>query len=143
EEWAAGTPNVATISGSKFSDFNGDGLMDGNDAPLAGVTIYLDTNGNHQLDQGELSTITDQNGNFIFQNILAGTYHVREVVPPNYLQTTPLSPDEFDVTVAPGQTLSGLVFGNQPQLPGIHIVKLVNGNDANSPPGIHVLVGST
>ncbi len=77
------------IQGTKYEDLDGDGTRDPGEPGLAGVTIYLDTNGNKTLDVGELTTTTDADGNYAFTDLPAGTYFVREVVPENYVQTQP------------------------------------------------------
>jgi Ca2+-binding RTX toxin-like protein len=42
------------------------------DGYLAGATIFIDENGNQQLDPGEVSTVTDANGNFTLPELGAG-----------------------------------------------------------------------
>ena len=78
-----------TISGAKWSDANRNGTWDGDEDPLAGVTIYLDQNNNGVLDDGELSTVTDEDGNYAFTGLDDGVYVVREVVPDDGEQTYP------------------------------------------------------
>lgn len=49
--------------------------------PVSGWVIYLDQNQNGVLDQDEQSTTTDANGNYSFDNLVAGMdYYVKEVV---------------------------------------------------------------
>jgi hypothetical protein len=110
EQWAAGPAlPVGTISGLKFVDVNGNGARDAGEPGLAGVTVFLDANNNGVLDPGEVSTVTAADGTFSFSNLLAGTYHVREVVPPAYVQTAQL---KADATLAGGQNATGVAFGN-------------------------------
>jgi hypothetical protein len=100
----------ASISGTKFLDIKGTGVRDSSDPRVAGVTIFLDTNNNGKLDPGEVSTTTDANGNYQFTDLAPGTYYVREVVPPRFVQTTP-NPAAIIVT-ASGQLFGGVDFGN-------------------------------
>ncbi|MFN3152513.1 SdrD B-like domain-containing protein [Bremerella sp.] len=86
--------NVGDLRGSKFEDLNANGVWDTGEPAMAGVTIYLDANGNRILDDGELSTVTDENGQYVFAGLPQGNYLVREVVPEGYAQTTPQT-DEF------------------------------------------------
>ncbi|MEO1185576.1 MAG: SdrD B-like domain-containing protein, partial [Cyanobacteria bacterium J06636_27] len=79
----------AKIVGNKWNDLNGDGIWDSNEAGLSGWTIYLDTNGNRQLDVGEVSTTTDANGEYVFNDIDPGTYNVAEVLQSGWVQTNP------------------------------------------------------
>ncbi|TKV83632.1 carboxypeptidase-like regulatory domain-containing protein, partial [Bradyrhizobium elkanii] len=114
EEWSVAKINAgtATISGSKLVDADGSLQTTGDQTHLAGWTIYIDGNDNNQLDVGEVSTTTDANGNFSFTGLAAGTYTIREVLLSGWSQLSPLSPDEFTVTVAAGGTQSGINFIN-------------------------------
>ena len=59
---------------------------------MAGVTIYLDENGNGQLDGGETSTVTAADGSYQFSGLDPGAYLVREIRPLGYLQSSPVTP---------------------------------------------------
>ena len=92
DNWAidnVSIPKFGEIQGSKWNDLNGDGVRDAGEVGLAGWTIYLDNNQNGQLDAGEISTITDANGNYSFTNLNPGTYTVAEVLKPGWKQTFP------------------------------------------------------
>ncbi|WP_137179461.1 SdrD B-like domain-containing protein [Roseomonas sp. AR75] len=66
-----------------WEDVNQDGLQDGTDLPIAGVTVQLlDTNGN-QIDE----TTTNGVGYYEFTNLVAGDYSVRFVTPAGYAPT--------------------------------------------------------
>jgi Ca2+-binding RTX toxin-like protein/Leucine-rich repeat (LRR) protein len=80
---------VAAIYGTKFNDLNGNGTRDAGEPGLAGWRIFLDTNQNGSLDAGEVSTTTDANGNYSFNNLAAGSYSVAEVTQPGWFQTSP------------------------------------------------------
>ena len=82
-------PGKGKIVGNKFEDLDGDGTWDSNESGLSGWTIFLDTNGNRQLDAGEQSTTTDANGEYVFNNLDPGTYTVAEVIQPGWEQTYP------------------------------------------------------
>ena len=77
------------IRGTKFNDFDGDGIWDGNEPAIAGWTIYLDANQDGELNTGETSTDTDANGDYAFDDPAAGTHYVAEVIPPGWLQEFP------------------------------------------------------
>lgn len=50
--------------------------------PVANWTVYLDQNQNNQLDPGEVSTITDANGNYNFTGLSVSVdYYVKEIIP--------------------------------------------------------------
>ncbi|MEG4573779.1 SdrD B-like domain-containing protein [Microcoleus sp. N3A4] len=135
--------NTATpgsrIVGCKYLDIDADGFRDGNEPGIKNVRIYLDLNGDGQLQAGtEPSTLTDKNGRWEF-NVAPGTYKIREERirrqvnsvtgvevndnPPNaepletqdFPQSTP--PDNIpvlDVTVAAGQTFACAQVGDTP-----------------------------
>src|SRR6476469_2697556 len=80
---------TGTISGVKFNDFNANGRLDPGEPPIANTQIYIDLNNNSRLDPGEASTLSDVQGNYTFRNVPVGSYVVREVQPPGFIQTTP------------------------------------------------------
>ena len=96
EEWYVGQAEpvsaIGEIHGYKFDDLNGNGVDD-SEPRLSGWTIFLDTNGNDVPDVGEIVTTTDINGEYSFENLVAGlgtqsTYRVREVQQAGWTQTT-------------------------------------------------------
>lgn len=77
------------ISGVKWSDADGDGELDASEAKLSGWTIFLDDNQNGKLDSGEISTVTNAQGEYKFTDLDAGTYSVTEVLKSGWVQTSP------------------------------------------------------
>jgi hypothetical protein len=99
---------AGTVSGTKFNDTNGNGVRDAGEPGLSGVTIRLtDAAG------AVRTTTTDASGAFSFTNVSAGAYVVSEVVPSGFTQTAPAAPGTFAITVATGQTVGNLLFGNR------------------------------
>jgi len=94
-------PPPQTISGSVFNGQSG--------APQAAVTVFLDTNGNGSLDEGELGTTTSASGAYVFANVADGTYNVDEIAPAGFVLQTP----ETSVTVS-GSSAAGPNFDNLP-----------------------------
>ncbi|PSB53060.1 hypothetical protein C7B67_04510 [filamentous cyanobacterium Phorm 6] len=80
---------TGTISGVKFNDFNANGRLDAGEPPIANTQIYIDLNNNSRLDPGEANTFSDSQGNYSFRNVPVGSYVIREVPPPGFIQTTP------------------------------------------------------
>ncbi len=78
----------SSISGKVLVDPNSDGnLTDG--VGLGDVTVYLDTNYNAQLDNGEYSRTTASDGSYEFTALVPAVYHVRQqLIAPN-IQTVP------------------------------------------------------
>ncbi|MEG4842012.1 DUF4347 domain-containing protein, partial [Microcoleus sp. B9-D4] len=102
---------LSTITGIKFNDIDGNGTQAAGELGVPGVTVFLDTNGDGILSVGEISATTGADGSFTFGNLPAGTYNVREVVPPGS-QTTTANP--VSVILTAGQTTPATVnFGNQ------------------------------
>ncbi len=104
-----GNFQLISIGGAKFGDMNGNGVRNPGDLGLAGFTIYIDANNNGILDPGERRTVTDANGNYSFANIGPGTYIIREVQQPGFVQTT-VNPDGIPATS--GSSVGGVTFGN-------------------------------
>jgi uncharacterized protein (DUF2141 family) len=108
---------TASISGSKFEDWDGDSSPFETqwEVGLKGWVIYLDTNGNGALDSGEISTTTDKHGAYKFSNLPAGTYTVREVQQVGWTQTYPstnAANDQYSFTLSAGQKVTKKDFGN-------------------------------
>lgn len=91
---------VATLSGKLFRDDNANGTQDGAETGLPFGTLYLDANNNGQFDLGEQNVQTDIVGNYRFTNLAAGTYTVRLAPLPGMMQTAPLNPNSYTVTLA-------------------------------------------
>ena len=83
-------PLKGQIHGTKYDDFNGDGVRGRNDRGILGWTIYLDLNNNGQLNDGEPVTQTDRSGEYWFMGLDPGTYVVREVPQEGWTQTAPM-----------------------------------------------------
>ena len=104
--------NSASISGTIFTDVNGNGVKDAGDTGIAGRTLYIDLNNNSKLDPGEQSTLTTgTSGAYQFTNLAAGTYKVRQVLPTGWTQTTPSNGFGWSVTLIANQTATGKDFG--------------------------------
>ena len=99
------------ITGSVFSDANHNGIEDGGESMIKGVTVYIDANNNGVYDPGEPTAQADISGTYTFPNLAPGTYRVREVVPSGSAETAPIGYGQA-VQLAPGQTAQGPVFGN-------------------------------
>jgi phage terminase small subunit len=114
--YLAGTLTVTSaastsISGKEYFDITGNGLTT-DDTPLAGVTVYLDTNNNGSWNTGEPFATTLADGSYAMTSLAAGTYKVREVVPTGYVRTGPATSDYYSVTLSSGQSAGGNNFAN-------------------------------
>jgi RHS repeat-associated protein len=89
---------------------------------LAGVSVYLDTNNNGVLDNGEPVQVTaeddpntvdiDETGQYEFTGLQPDTYIVREVVPSGYKQTFP-EVKFHTIELEAKQIVENIDFGNQ------------------------------
>lgn len=75
------------IHGYQWNDLDGNGIWDTGESALSGWTVYLDENKNGQLDNNEISAITDNNGAYSFTNLDAGNYTVAAVNPQGWQAT--------------------------------------------------------
>ena len=69
-------------------DLDGDGVYDNGEPGIANVRVWLDTNGNGTFEPGtDLETLTDLNGEYLFEYLPPGTYavNVDETTLPNGL----------------------------------------------------------
>ena len=118
-----------SISGTKFNDANGNGLPDAGEAGVAGVTINLFA-GDSASGAPAATATTDANGAFSFGDLAAGTYALTEDLPAGYRQTVPGGDGALVVALAPGQSMTDALFGNQLATGAITGTKFddVNGN---------------
>jgi subtilase family serine protease len=105
------TTTTASISGTVYTDANGNGKLDSGELGLSGVKVYIDSNKNGKYDSGEPSVTVGSTGIFTFSNLSAGTYEIHEVVPSGEKLINPGS-DLYTVTVTTGEKVTGENFGN-------------------------------
>ncbi|GAB6165179.1 hypothetical protein JCM19992_11790 [Thermostilla marina] len=78
-------PLPASISGTVFVDPNLNVIQDAGEQPIAGVELtLLQHDGNGYVPTGR-TAVTDQNGEYRFDNLLPGRYRVVEAQPSGYL----------------------------------------------------------
>ncbi len=71
---------INTLSGTVYEDDNNNGVLDAGESGIAEVTLEL-YQGGMLVD----TTTTDANGNYTFTNVAEGSYEIREIQPPTYL----------------------------------------------------------
>ncbi|MDF3131299.1 SdrD B-like domain-containing protein, partial [Kiritimatiellaeota bacterium B1221] len=106
----------ASIGDFVWNDLNGDGVQDGGEPGLSGITLYLDLNSNGNLDGGEPSAVTDGSGAYDFTDLSVGSYSVRvdtTTTPAGFVRTGGANPRA--VTIAAGEDFNGADFGYQQQ----------------------------
>ena len=105
-----GASQTALITGNVFADNNASGKRDAAEGGFAGITVYLDANGNGELDADERSTMTDAAGNFAFV-ATRGKYSVRMQTTFETRQSTPARDRGYAVSLGKGGVSSKNVFG--------------------------------
>ncbi len=103
---------LGSISGMKFEDMNADGNKDSGDNGLASWTIFIDRDGDGELDAGETSVTTISGGTYFFGGLSAGPYSVCEQEKANWHRSFPAASNCQDVTVTAGQDTPNINFGN-------------------------------
>ncbi|GGA27990.1 SdrD B-like domain-containing protein [Okeania sp. KiyG1] len=102
----SGTGNV---EGTKYLDFNANGILDSGEPGIPNFTIYADLNSNHILDVGEPFDITDSNGAYFLPNLTSTRVTIREAEEQVGFN---LTTNSRTVDIPSGGTLSGINFGN-------------------------------
>ena len=116
--------SIGSISGTKYQDNNGNGLREIGEPGLGNVTLFLDDNQNGILDNPEVRTVTDNNGNFFFGDLQPDTYAIQEITPPGF-NNTPATV----ITLNTGENISGVQIANTPaDLGSISGVKFLDSN---------------
>jgi hypothetical protein len=88
-------------------------------APVAGLTLFVDLNGDGVLSQGDPTATTDAHGNYRFSGLIPGTYVIRQV-PSGYRVRAVREPDgtidpnaqAITVDILGGQTAYANNFSN-------------------------------
>lgn len=140
-------PNITVF---KYNDLNANGRYEPTqgEAPLSGVSVFLDTNNNGAADAGEPLLQTNAQGRGAFTNLEPGNYTVREVVPGTFSPSTSavvpvtLNTQDANVTFAntPNSNITGCKFedfnvngyrdGNEPAISGVTVYLDTNNNGA-------------
>ncbi len=143
-----------------WSDTDGDGVQDGGEPGISGVTVYADINGNGVFDAAtEPSAVTDGSGAYTIGNLVPGTYTARvdpSSLPAGVVQTYDLAGaldhaatfslsatqarTDVDFGYAPGATIGDFVWedtdgdgvqdGGEPGLAGVGVTLYRASDDA-------------
>jgi hypothetical protein len=140
-------PNITVF---KYNDLNANGRYEPTqgEAPLSGVSVFLDTNNSGAADAGEPQLQTNAQGRGAFTNLEPGNYTVREVVSAGFSPSTSavvpvtLNTQDANVTFAntPNSNITGCKFedfnvngyrdGNEPAISGVTVYLDTNNNGA-------------
>lgn len=108
-----GNYKLATVSGNKFEDLDGNGEWGEDEPGIQGIRLYVDTNNNQQYDDGEPTDLTNNAGAYKINGIEPGTYDVREDLSDesDWVQTAPEA-GSFEVLFTSHDKLGPYNFGN-------------------------------
>lgn len=81
--WDAGLTRPATIGDLVWEDLDADGIQDGGEPGIAGVTVRLFNASGAEVR----STVTDANGEYLFGNLRPGVYHIEIDIPDGFATT--------------------------------------------------------
>ncbi|WZP00312.1 SdrD B-like domain-containing protein [Isosphaeraceae bacterium EP7] len=107
---------LGQINGTTYGDPNRSGVRDAGEVGKAGVTVYLDLNGNGIFDPGvDRSTVTTAGGYYAFSGLPDGTYTVRVIAGDGQALTGPAG-GGYAVAVAGASQITARSFGMAPTL---------------------------
>lgn len=106
----------ADVTGFVFADINGNRVRDPGEPGIEGVYVYIDLDGDGRPDIGEPFAISGPDGSYDLNFPGPGTYTIRQVSEPGFVQTFPTAETNFAHTVVfDGVALSGnFNFASQP-----------------------------
>ncbi|MBK1693752.1 hypothetical protein CKO09_03215 [Chromatium weissei] len=128
-------PKPARLSGYVYEDAGDDGIKSASETAIAGVTVKLLNAAGDEV----ATTLTNDSGYYEFTNLAAGTYHVVETQPNDYLDGKDTAGnsavlngnDRIDVTLVAGDNSQNNNFGELPKPianVGVDIEKYVRGS---------------
>jgi hypothetical protein len=140
---------IGTIGGFKWSDADGDQVVDSGEAKLNGWVIQLCSASGCPagtvVDTQTTAGTGPSTGNYQFIHVAPGSYFLREVLQSNWTQTTPTS-GEYAVTLNSGNGFasSGNNFGNKTTNATITFNETgIAGADTGATGVLSVTIGST
>lgn len=105
------SPNTpSTTTGYVWNDLDGDGVKDDNEPGVAGITVYVDRNGDNLDGLLEPAALTNVGGGYQILNVPSGDFAVRLALNPGWSQTFPTSGEHLIRTTA-GSVINNLTFG--------------------------------
>ena len=142
---------TGTLEGVIFDDLNGNGVLDGGESGLSGVTVFLDLNEDGDLDDSpimEPRQVTGADGVYSFASLDQRNYIVRTVLPAFVDQTSPSRASFASASSEAGEgpVAAVPIFFNGDALPDLAILTAskqdvlvrVNNGDGTFAPGVSI-----
>ncbi|HYD35405.1 MAG TPA: SdrD B-like domain-containing protein [Vitreimonas sp.] len=108
-----GNFELATITGAKINDLNGNGVIEAGEPGLGGWRIYVDADNSQSWDSTEINAVTDVTGTYSLPGLFAGTYSICEENQTGWTRTFPTGSNCQNVTVnTSGQIIPDINFAN-------------------------------
>src|SRR5205085_3785874 len=101
------TKSTNVNSGNVYNDANANGVRDTGEVGISGRRVYLDANNNGAFNIGETSMLTDASGNYSFNTLPNGPYHVRTVLPTSGWRLTAPTGGVYNITLGTGTVATG------------------------------------
>jgi hypothetical protein len=98
------TSNIL-LGGTCFNDMNSNGIQDAGEAPFAGITVDISSNGSTVA-----SRTTDANGKWQVKGLSAGSGEASIISPPGYFAKVPMN-GKYTGSMTAGQQNANLNFG--------------------------------
>ncbi|MCA9097712.1 MAG: hypothetical protein KDA36_04975, partial [Planctomycetaceae bacterium] len=92
------------VEGTFVSDLNDNGIKDPEEDGLPGWTVFVDSNENGVLDPGEISQLTNVDGDFLLTGVPAGLQTIREIPHAGWIPSTGFF-DHYQVNVKDGDSV--------------------------------------
>jgi subtilisin-like proprotein convertase family protein len=105
-----GVARQSAIYGYIYDDADVDGVRDPGEAGVAGLKVFLDSDGDGAADAGEPSAVSDSAGRYRLASLAPGSATLRQVLPTGRRTTGPAQ--GYPVTLTAGATLFGRNFGS-------------------------------
>ena len=104
------------FSGVVFADFNGNGVLDGDDVLLEAMRVYADVNQNDQYDSGEVLVETNASGQYsltVDEVLFSQVMNVGIIAPVDW-SLAMLETGLVSTFVSPGDVIAGIDFSLTP-----------------------------
>jgi uncharacterized protein (DUF2141 family) len=101
---------TSAIRGTVVNDANKNRSWTSGESGIAGRIVWIDLDNDKIRDTNEPSRVTDSAGKYIFNNIAARTYYVRQVIASGWIATQPTAGFALTANITTGATRSNVNF---------------------------------